>query len=60
MKHFSMNQLNDFWRNGRLTITGIIFPIFGFILLFYYICRPFRNWVDGKLEKIFTKKKKDK
>ncbi|MBP5596956.1 MAG: hypothetical protein J6Y02_16350 [Pseudobutyrivibrio sp.] len=51
------NQINEFWRNARLTITSIIFPIFGLILLVYYICPPVRNWINAKLEKIFNKKK---
>lgn len=57
MKKFSWNQFNELWRNGRLTLTAVIFPIVGFIIAFYYVCKPFRNWADGKLEKIFNKKK---
>ena len=57
MKKISWNQANDLWRNLRLTITAILFPLLGGILLFYHVCRPFHNWVDVKLEKIFNKKK---
>ena len=56
MKKISWNQLNELWRNGRLTLTAVIFPVIGFIIAFYYVCRPFREWVDKKLEKIFSKK----
>ena len=56
MKKISWNQLNELWRNGRLTLTAVIFPIIGFIIAFYYVCRPFRDWADKKLEKIFSKK----
>ena len=67
MKNISMNQFNDLWRNCRLTIVTIIFPILGGLLLLYMVCRPFHNWVDNVLENIFykleylkNKKKEDK
>lgn len=55
MKKISWNQLNDLWRNLRLTITAILFPALGLIFMAYYVCRPFREFVDRKLEKIFSK-----
>ncbi len=57
MQNFSWNQANETWRNVRLTLTTIIFPVFGFVILLYYVCNPFRRWADEKLEKIFNKKK---
>lgn len=57
MNNFSWNQANETWRNVRLTITSIIFPGIGLLVLLYYVCNPFRRWVDEKLEKIFNKKK---
>ena len=55
MKKVSMNQVNETWRNARLTITAIIFPAVGLLIGAYAICTPFRNWADEKLSKIFNK-----
>lgn len=55
----SVNQMNDLWRNARLTVTTIVIPAVGFTLGAYTVCKPFREWADDKLEKIFHKKKKE-
>jgi len=60
MQNFSWNQMNETWRNVRLTLTAVIFPVFGFVILLYTVCDPFKKWVNQKLEKIFNKKKEEK
>lgn len=58
MKKLSWNQFNDLWRNGRLSITTIVLPIMAALFGFYYICAPFRKWVDRKIDKILNQRKK--
>lgn len=53
MKNFSWNQFNETWRNARLTVVSILFPVFGILFLLYRYCEPFHNWVDRKLNKMF-------
>ena len=56
MKKLSWYTFNELWRNGRLTITTIIIPVIGLLILMYRFCEPFRRWVDKKLEKILFRK----
>ena len=55
MKKISMTQFNDLVRNGRLTITTVIFPIFWGLIALYVFCKPFHVFVDGIVEDILYK-----
>jgi len=60
MKKLSWYTFNELWRNGRLTITTIIIPVIGLLILMYRFCDPFHRWVDQKIEKILFWKERRK
>ena len=55
MKHMSTNQMNELWRNIRLTITSIIFPFGGIIFAIYCMCPPIHRLVDKEIQKAIDK-----
>ena len=60
MRRMSMNQLNEMWKNARLTVTTVLFPIFGIFAVLYTCCNPFHNYVDMKVEEFIEKRRKKK
>ncbi len=58
MAKLSPNQVNDLWRNARLTITTIVLPAIGITGVAYMTCEPFHKFVDDKVDKILNHKKK--
>lgn len=60
MRRMSANQFNEMWKNGRLTITTVLFPILGIFAVLYTCCRPVHDYVDMKIQEFIDKRQKKK
>lgn len=60
MRRMSTNQFNELWKNARLTVTTVLFPILGIFAVLYTCCKPVHNYVDMKIEEFIEKRKEKK